>query len=188
MYMPYRRNGFTLIELTIVSGLMAFLAVLLSSAWMSMGKSCTNLITRGQLVQEMNLAAASLSRDLGGSLPDPTSRLGGKKLAQWVGWLQPSNSALWLCFDGGTDPNGSADWMSPDTVVRYYLANDPDTSLTTKILVREDVNAGTSFTVAKYVDSSGFQVSTDANNDLQVDLTFKYRDLTRTCRITARTP
>jgi prepilin-type N-terminal cleavage/methylation domain-containing protein len=179
MCTSYRRNGFTLIELTIVSGLMAFLAVLLSSAWTSMGKSSTNLITRGQLVQEMNLAAASLSRDLGGSLPDPTSRVGGKNLAQWIGWTHPGNSQLHLTYNGGA---------SPDTIISYYIDNDPDTSLTTKILVRHDQSAGTLFTVAKYVDSNGFQVFDDTSDTIRIVLTFKYRDLTRTCTITARTP
>jgi prepilin-type N-terminal cleavage/methylation domain-containing protein len=186
--MPYARRGFTLMELTIVSGLMAFLVLLISSAWTSIGRSSTDLITRGQLVQEMNFAAATLTRDLGGNLPDSDSRVGTKKQGQWVGWLQPGNSQLWLCYDGGTDPNGVADWASPDTVVRYYLSNDPDVKLTTKVLIREDQKAGTTYTVAKYLDPSGFQVFADTADTIRIVLTFQYRKLTRTCTVTARTP
>ena len=79
MSMSYGRKGFTLLEVTIVSGLMVFLAVLLSSAWTGVGRSTTDLIARSQLLQEMNLAVAAISRDLGGSLPNPESRLGGKQ-------------------------------------------------------------------------------------------------------------
>ena len=77
-------KGFTLLEVTIVSGLMTFLALLLFAAWSGIGKSTLALITRCQLAQEMDFAVAALSRDLCGAMAlkdaetDP-ARLGGKQ-------------------------------------------------------------------------------------------------------------
>ena len=59
-----------MIEVTIVSGLMAFLALLLSNAWVGgIGKATVDLIARAQLAQEMDIATMALGRDLGG-MPD----------------------------------------------------------------------------------------------------------------------
>ncbi len=68
-----RHKGFTLAEVTIVSGLMVFLAVLLSAAWSGIGNTTVDLVARGQLAQEIDIATASLSRDFGGSLPTPVA-------------------------------------------------------------------------------------------------------------------
>jgi prepilin-type N-terminal cleavage/methylation domain-containing protein len=179
-----RQRGFTLLEVTIVSGLMAFLAVLLSAAWTSVGRSSSDLIVRGRIAQEIDLAMAALSRDLGGSLSDPASRLGAKKQGQWVGWTavaddaNPPNTKLLLCFDGGTDPNGQPDWALPDNMVVYQLESNA--------LTRWDQNANTTFTVARYVD--GFVVAPEDADAVRIVLTFKYRKLTRTCTLIVRSP
>lgn len=178
MPMPLHRRGFTLLEATIVSGLMALLAVVLSSAWIGVGRPAADLIARSQLFQEMNMAVTALSRDLGGSVANPEGRLGSKTQARWVGWMQPANAQLWLCFDGGTDPNGQADWGPPDTVIVYQLESNA--------LVRWDQNTGTSFTVAKNMDK--MEITALGSESISVQLTFKYRQLVRTCTLIARTP
>lgn len=177
--MPMRqRHGFTLLEVVIASGLTVFLAVMLSSVWAGVGRPAASLVNRGQLVQEIEFAVATLSRDLGGSVANPAVRLGDKKLGEWVGWSQPDNNQLRLCFDGGPTPNHEADWAAPDTVIVYRLDSDS--------LVRWDCNANTVFTVAQNVDS--LQVTAEGTDSVRIVLSFTYHDLTRTCTIIAKQP
>ena len=173
-----RRRGFTMLEVTLVSGMMAFLVVLLSSAWIAMGRPTAALIARSQLYQEMDMAVAALAHDLGGGLANPEGRLAGKKLNRWVGWMAPSGNELWLCFDGGPTPNSTADWGLPDTVVVYRIESHT--------LVRWDQAAGTTFPVAGNVES--LTITPQAGNAIRIDLTFEYRQLTRTCTLVARMP
>jgi hypothetical protein len=165
------------VELLIVSAFMAFIALLLSQTWSSLGKSAVDLATRGRINQEANLAAAALTYDLGGSLANPEGRIGTQTQYRWVGRLQPANSELWLCFDGGPAPNGVADWGAPDTVIVYQVQS--------RQLIRTDQTAGTSVVVARDVDA--FAVS-DLGDRVQIQLTFKYRNLTRTYTMIARDP
>jgi type II secretory pathway component PulJ len=178
MPMRYCRQGFTVLEATVVSTLMAMLALLLSSAWSAVGRPAAELTGRSQLVQEMDLAIAALSRDLGGSLAEPASRLGTKKQGQWVGWMQPASSQLWLCFDGGTSPDGQPDWGQFDTVIVYQLVSNK--------LVRWNQGTGATFTVARNVDS--MNVTAEGADAIRIVLSFKYRQLTRTCTLIAKLP
>jgi type II secretory pathway component PulJ len=171
------RTGFTLAEAVVVSGLLACLAVLLARSWYGLVRPTADLAARARLAQEADLAAAALARDLGGSLANPEGRTGPRTLYPLVGRLQPGGSQLWLCFDGGSPPNGAADWGPPDTVIVYELQGDR--------LVRWDQNAGTTFTAARHV--SGFTVR-DLGGRVQIQLTFTYRGLTRTYTLVARDP
>jgi prepilin-type N-terminal cleavage/methylation domain-containing protein len=174
---PCRSRGFTLVEVTVVSGLMAVLALLLSAVWAGFGRPATETIARCRVAQEMNLAVDSLARDLAGSLAGNAGRVGRKRDSQFVGWMLPGNSQLWLCFDGGTAPNGIADWAPPDSVIVYMVEGNA--------LVRWDQTANTSFTVARQIDSMQLGMQGD---ELQIQLTFSYRNVTRTCTLLARTP
>ena len=110
-------RGMTLLEVTTVSGLMAFLGIMLSTTWIGVGRPTVDVIVRGELFQEMDAAVAALSRDLGGALGGPVGRLGGKTTDRWVGWMKPADGQLWLCFDGDEEPYGEPDWGPPDTVI-----------------------------------------------------------------------
>jgi hypothetical protein len=178
-----RRRGFTLVEVTLVAALTVFLAVLLSSVWKNIGLFTTDAVGRGRLMQEMDLAAASFSRDLAGSAPVlATSTFGNGKpdSGRWVGWQHPGNTELWLCYDGGTCPNGTPDWTGAnDTVIRYYLADDPnpDVNQKTGILIRENRsdNPPTSFIVARNLDrTNGLIVDADGEF-VKITLQFKYQ-------------
>jgi hypothetical protein len=166
-----------MLEATVVSGLMTVLAVILSSAWAGFGRPTTDVITRARVFREMSLAADCLARDLGGSLANNEARIGGKKQAAFVGWLLPGDGQLWLCFDGGATPNSLADWASPDTTIVYMQEGDR--------LVRWDQNANTTFTAARNLAAMELRLLGD---ELYIDLTFKYRNITRTCTLVARTP
>ena len=171
------RDGFTLLEVTIVSALMAFLVVLLSATWSGLCRPTADIAARCRVAQEANLAAASLVRDLAGSLANPEGRIGGKQLYAFVGRIQPSNAQLWLCFDGGSPPNGVADWGPPDTVIVYSVENNQ--------LIRWDQKADTIHTVARAVESMAVQ---DLGDRVQIQITFSYRDITQTYTLIARDP
>jgi type II secretory pathway pseudopilin PulG len=162
--MRYRR-AFTLIEVTIVSGLMAFLAMLLASAWVSIGSPTANLIRSGQCMQEIDMAVSSLARDLGGSLPN---NLGGKKQAAFSGWYaDPSGTRLTLSFN------------NVDTIT-YDVENG--------CLIRKGAD-GVPFTVSANV--TDFQV-TDNTDFIQIELTFTYplarQTLVRKCTLRVKPP
>ncbi len=97
-----------MVEVSISTGLVVMLSMLLSNAWIALGRPLLQTAGRCRIAQEADLAIACLTLDLGGCLPEGG---GGVKLAsQFVGWSYPGNTELMLCFDSGTDPNGVADW------------------------------------------------------------------------------
>ena len=180
------RRAFSLLEVTIVSGLMTFLALLLSAAWSGVGKSTIGLITRCQLAQEMDFAVAALSRDLCGSMPlknaeADSTRLGGKTKWRLLDWkIEPSTGNLELDFD--SDPTNTATWKVADKVVSYHW------NQTLHTLIRTD-DTGATFTVARNVD----KFTPDASSDptalhIDVDFACYYRwDSQRTLPIIKRT-
>ncbi len=172
-----RHKAFTLVEVLVVSGMMTLLASLLAASWVGLGRPMASVIAHARLVQEIDLAAAALARDLGGSLANPEGRLGGKQQAAFVGWMPRAGGQLWLCFDGGSPPDGAADWAPPDTVI-VYLVDD-------HTLVRWDQSTSTSFPVAQCVDTMILDLSDD---ELRIELTFKHRGLKRSCVFLARAP
>jgi type II secretory pathway component PulJ len=165
-------------EVMVVSGVMAILVLIISSVWAGVGRPIAEMIARCRLIEEIDLATDSLARDLGGSLANSEGRLGGKQQSRFVGWMQSGQSQLLLCFDGGPEPNGHADWLPPDTVIAYLVDENHR-------LVRWDQNANTEFTVAENVDSLEVETVEDT---LQIRLAFSYRNLTRNCTFIARTP
>lgn len=170
------RNGFTLIEAAIVSVLMGILAILLSATWSAFIRPTVDIADRCRVAQEASLAVGSLTLDLAGSYAD--NRTGARSKFAVVGRMQPDSSQLRLCFDGGTTPNGTADWGTPDYVVTYYVDSNK--------LIRWDENSGTTFVVARDVDS--FQTVDLGGGQLQLKLTFKYRKIDQTYTMIARDP
>ena len=190
MLMPnYRkRKGFSLVELMVVSALMAVLALLISSAWVGVGRTAAGLIGRSQLVQERDLAVVALSRDLGGCLADNEAKNGEKINGRWLKWELPSPQELKLYYDGGTNSSGVP---LANTVVQYLLATDPDPAAATLILVRRKTVSGgtpTDFTVARNVCSMTITPDGTPVNAVRIVICFKYRTLTLTCDMTARQP
>lgn len=170
-------RGFSLVEVSVASGLMAFLAVLLSQTWTALGRPLAETAARARLAQEADLALAALSRDLGGSLSNSAGRIGAKSAWAYVGRLQPGGNQLWLCFDGGSPPNGIPDWAAPDAVISYEVDGDA--------LVRVDHLAGTSFVVARHVASLAVSSS---GNECQITLTFVWRTHSQTYSLIAIDP
>lgn len=171
------RFGFTLLEVAVVSALMAFLCLLLSATWSGLVRPTADLVHRTRIAQEANLAAASLVRDLAGSLPNPEGRVGLKTQFRFVGRMQPSNNQLWLCFDGGPTPNGIADWGSPDTLIVYEVKEN--------CLIRLDQSSSTTYTVARFVEQFDVQ---DLGDRVQLKITLQHRGITQTYTLIARDP
>jgi type II secretory pathway pseudopilin PulG len=171
-----RPRGFTLLEVTVVGGLMVLLVMVLASAWASVGKSIVDLIVRSQIAQEMDFAVAAISRDLGGSLPASTGQ--APVLPQSPYWDHGSDGkTLNLFFDGH----------------RITYALDSHT------LVRRDLNlntlAETTFTVATNVDDLAVSEDSDMLT-IRLDFGCYYGAdasrakalLKRTCTLTAKKP
>lgn len=171
-----RRRGFSLIETLIVSTFMGFLAVLISTTWSAFIRPTVEVAQRSRIAQEANLAVASLSRDLAGSLADNPA--GSISTFRLVGRMQPDNSRLRLCFDGGTAPNGTADWSDPDTIISYYVDSNQ--------LIRWNENAGTLFNVAKDIDN--LYVEDLGDGTVHIRMTFQFRSISQTYNLIARDP
>jgi prepilin-type N-terminal cleavage/methylation domain-containing protein len=169
-----RPGGFTLLEVLIVSGLMTVLVMVLSGAWSGLGRPSSDAIIQARIAHEASLALHSLARDFSGTLAEEAA--GGRRVGRLVGRLVVEGSELWLCYDGGS-AGGLAAWGPPDTVIIYQVQDNQ--------LVRTNWSAGTSFTVAAKVDQ--MQVTAQADG-VRIDLTFRYRDLTRTYTLIGKDP
>jgi type II secretory pathway pseudopilin PulG len=167
-------GGFTLTEIMLVGGLMSLLALLISGAWRGFGRSSADAVVRCRVAQEANLALECLARDFGGSLAGQPA--GDKRLGQVVGRLVVSGSQLWLCFDG-QPVDGVADWGPPDTVITYEVQGNQ--------LIRSNQQTAVALAVADKVDQMQL---TEQIDGVRIDLTLKYRDLTRTYTIVAKDP
>ncbi|HWE37888.1 MAG TPA: prepilin-type N-terminal cleavage/methylation domain-containing protein [Isosphaeraceae bacterium] len=173
------RRGFTVLEISIATGLLALLAMLISAVWAGFGRPSAEADRRARLAIEANLAAAALAADLGGGIADESGqRLEGKSSLRFVDWKEPGGTQLWLCFDGGPSPNGQPDWGPPDTVIVYQVEAG--------MLVRQDQNANTSRSVA--ADVAGFGAVDLGDGRVQITLTLAFRDLSETFTIIALKP
>jgi type II secretory pathway component PulJ len=193
----HRRSGFSLVEVTIACSLTAFLAVMLSTTWVLLMRPTTDLIAWGQLFQEMDIAVATLSRDLGGcqlDYEDADSCPGEKTQGLLLAWQSPLTDTdhFSLCFDGGDSPDGIADWGLPhDTVIEYSVVGS---SLVRWNKKKYPGDASKAFTVANNV--AEMKVTSTATT-IEIELTFRIelklrdvhtgekRQLTRKCTLIA---
>lgn len=168
--------GMTLLEVTLVSGLMALLAVLLSAAWSGVGRPTMDLIIRTRVLREMAAAADALSRDLGGYLPDPAARLGDIRQYRWVGW-KTAEGELQLCYDGDNEPDRQPNWTTPDTVIIYRQDGE-------NLLRTDQTNDKTTY-IARYLTE--FEASEDAGY-IRLYMKFNHRGFQRECTLFIREP
>jgi hypothetical protein len=182
------RTGFSLVEVSVACVLTAFLAIMLSTTWRLLMPSTADLIVWGQLFQEMDIAMATLSRDLGGSLPD-NAYVGQKKTGRLLAARQSplDGNVLELWFDGGQNSDvPPAAWspLSDDTVIQYCRDADSAT------FVRKNTKTAKQFTAARYL--SDMHVTAPDATHLQIELTFSAvvrltnKTLTRKCTLIAK--
>jgi type II secretory pathway component PulJ len=161
-----RTRGFTVMEATVASSLMGFLALLIAGTWSSLGRPLKDAAALVQIQEEANRTAAFLAQDFGGQVDNAV--VGKKKKGKKAGKMAVGQTQLRLCFDGGADPNGVADWGTPDTVISYSVQSGE--------LLRTNETTGTSATVARHVEN--VKVS-DQGNSMSVEITFNYQDIRR---------
>ena len=169
-----RQAGFTLIEVMVVTAMMAFLSMLIAGIWAGLVRSTADTINQAKLVSAAQFALESFRRDLAGSLPEDQN--GTRLQGMVVGSLVTSDDRLLLCFDG--EPmNEIADWAAPDTVIVYEVQAGQ--------LMRTDQQSGTAFVVADNV--SDFSV-TQLASGLRIELTFARGNFTRTYTLISEDP
>lgn len=113
-----RRAGFTILEVLLVGSLTALLAGMLVQTWSAYDRAATEIAARCELAQEADFAVSQLALDLAAA--DPTlGPLVGLRYSPDLG------GRLELCHDGGSAPDGRADWdpSGSDVIVAYALLN-----------------------------------------------------------------
>lgn len=169
------RRGFSLTEVFVAASLFAVLSTLLTSMYAGLGRPLLTTAHYCHLDQEANLALASMSQDLSGTLPEGAS--GDKLKYRLVGRIQPSNAELWLCFDGGTTPNKMPDWAAPDIVIIYRVVDNS--------LIRLNQSAGTEFVVAQKIDTLRLR---DLGTGVEITMTFSCHGVSQSYDMIAKNP
>jgi type II secretory pathway component PulJ len=169
------RRGFSLVEISVATGLLVMLSILLSNIWLLMGRPMLQTIYLCRIAQEADVALAYLSTDLGACPPD--SATGTKLAGQFVGWVAPSETEFMLCFDSSSDPNGLPEWNTPDQVIGYSLVDGT--------LVRYNASTGDESAVARDVQAFDVQIDGDT---LELTITFAHRGVSRTYSLIAGKP
>jgi hypothetical protein len=193
-------KGFTVIEVTVASWLMVVLAVVLSLAWVSVGRGTVDVIARAQLAQEMDFAVAALSRDLGGCVVNSTGQLATTAFP--VSSVTPNPNVT-------PDPNRSDPTSSFPSSVKLTLDNHDTITYQMNLsdtnawkqnnLIRiyrvNGADPGSTFTVARNVDT--FQASWNSAGtelSIRIDFSCNYRPTDHTptsddrlCSIVKRT-
>lgn len=154
-----KRRGFSLLEITIASILAAVVVLMASGVSIDISRHMAANIAEAQVAAEARLAIESFRRDLGGS--DLDGNLGDRSEGRLVARMIPSTNELRLCFDANQD--ASADWVAPDRVVTYTVDQGN--------LIRSDQLSGTSFTVARHIDSVEF-IANSGQIDIIIDFEF----------------
>jgi type II secretory pathway pseudopilin PulG len=146
-------TGFTILELLVVSILMAMVVMITTQFWTWFSPSITDIIARGHTLREARMAMQNLADDFGAA----------------VGAAPVGSDRLVLCKDGGDFPNGAADWAAPDVLVDYFIADNS--------LYRSDLSAGVEFVVADSV--SDFTVEQISPTLVRITLQWVCRDSER---------
>ncbi|MCD6378717.1 MAG: type II secretion system protein [Planctomycetes bacterium] len=144
-------DGFTLLELLIVSVLMVFVTALTAEMWRYFSIGLVNLDARSKAVEEMRFALETISADVGSA----------------VGATALGEDRVLFCKDGG-DYNCQADWAPPDTMVEYYLSNNH--------LIRYNRSDGTQITVARVSD---FEVENITDELMRFTIRFEVGDVSK---------
>ncbi|PAY15409.1 hypothetical protein CKO51_32010 [Rhodopirellula sp. SM50] len=163
--MKRRRNGMSLLEVTIGSVMAAMIAMVAAGVTMDMTRNMADNIARTRIAGEARLAIETFRRDFGGN--DPDSPTGDRNRWRLVDSMIPTADELRLCFD--SDLDGSADWISPDRVILYFESDGQ--------LIRSDLENGRTNVVAQLVDSVNFEV---IGNELRITLAFRLGAITET--------
>jgi hypothetical protein len=174
-------------EMVVATALGTLVLILLTTTWATFGATALEVEARSRVQREAILAVQSLAYDLGGFLNDDPSattpgRPGGsmsdvalKNPYQFLDWDTSNSGILLLNYSGGSS--------SPAYTVRYQLESDPNSSEGYH-LVRICTNLSTAIsskvTVARHVAQNGLSVAASGPNQVQIQLTIVYRNISST--------
>ena len=116
-----RTRAFTLVEVMVVTAMTAFLFLMMSGMWHSVGRSMNDSLVEARVSQEAHFVLEVLRRDLGGFLPGEEKEEDDEN--KLVGRLATASKQLRLCFDSD-NPDGLPDWGKPDTVIVYEVQDE----------------------------------------------------------------
>ncbi|WP_169979082.1 PulJ/GspJ family protein [Tautonia rosea] len=174
----FQRHGFTLIEMAIATALTGMLGVLCLLSWKAFGVPAVDSYYRSRLAGEAIMAAASLSADLGGSLPPFSGPTGDREDHRLVGWRsEHGNLELW--YDSGQDPvdpdpeEAPSIFSEPNHAIVYSFQYPLDSSR--GVLVRSDSRSGTSSVVATDLASMEIDIPYGSEERMILTLEFEYR-------------
>lgn len=172
------RQGFTLIEMSIASVLMALLALILSESSRTLGRATVDLIARAQLAQEMDFAAAALSRDLGGCV---VNSVGQTDTTFFPISKETAPPSAYFMTPRGTTSGNSIQWrLDNNDEITYRLDASNSDLWKRNNLIRiyhdESENKDTTFTVARNVDSFLATWSSDGKTlSIGIDFSCNFR-------------
>ena len=104
-----RRPGYTLIELLVVNLLLSLLVILLAGAWRAFGPLCVQVIARGRIVNEANIAGQAIYQET--ARPPAGLSLGKVEAVEAAGG--------WPALQFDYYPTGQA-FLAPGTYVVQY--------------------------------------------------------------------
>lgn len=148
-----KRRGFTLLELLIAAGLSVGMVLITAQFWRYYSRQLEDLKARAHVAQELRIALGAIRRDMGPA----------------VGATPVGADQVLLCIDGGPDPDGTAEWGAPDTLVTYSLVNGK--------LVRTDQASGVEIVLVDHV--SGFTVEDITASLLQMTVAIEKGGISR---------
>ena len=151
-----RHGGYTLLELMVVNVLMGLLIVLIAGAWRSFGPLCVEVIARGRIAGEANIAALALHNDLN----PPSSKT--------LNAIRPNGDGSSFTLTYSDNGTVTYQFIPPTDL----LAKPTDPAYADGRLTRQDVN-GSPITIAKHVDAMA--VLNDQANPVKLTISFFYR-------------
>jgi prepilin-type N-terminal cleavage/methylation domain-containing protein len=147
------REGFTLLEMLVVSILMSGTVVVIAQFWRSLSLSMNDLVSRSDTAEEMRFVTENVARDFGSAL----------------GVTVFGSDRFLICQDSGQTPNGTADWDEPDIIIEYFTSAGQ--------LRRFNQSSGVETTIADGVSS--FEVVKTADSKFRMNIEIREKDTTR---------
>ena len=161
-----RRAGFTLVEMLVANVLMALLVILIAGAWKAFGPLCVEVIARGRVANEANIAAAALYREATAARP-------GLSLAK-VETLDEASVRFNYSADGSIPASGIFPYAAT-----YALSPASDAAASAEMLFVRSDDSG-SVTIARHLESAVARNVTigdpgGSQSQVEITLSFAYR-------------
>ena len=169
------RRAFTLVEVMVATAMTAFLFMMMSGMWQTVGGSMNESLIDARISQEAHFVLEVMRRDFGGFLPGKEEEEEDEN--KLVGRLATGANQLMLCFDSD-EAEGLPDWGKPDTVIVYEVQKE-------QLRRIEQTKKVESFIVASHI--SAF-TPTQLAAGVQVDFTITYQGVSKSYTLVSQDP